>query len=289
MGVRISGVQIGTAPFRYIIFQWRPGTIGASWWRRVGYTNDQLHFQIRLYETSNVIEFRYYIPQARPSSAVTGVEVGLRGASASDFNVRTMSSNVNWHNNNSAGTAIGNQMLFGNGTVVKPNHNVTGQTGLIFRWVPPNDPLSAPTSSTCYNPLPVELYDFQAHVVKNQNRIEWVTTSEVNSDYFIVERSLNGGEWDRVGTVKSAGNSNVLINYELVDNSFESTINYYRLTQVDFDGTSKIYDMIYADNRISSPDLVKIYNLFGQEVGEDTKGFVIELYSDGSSKKYFKE
>lgn len=143
--------------------------------------------------------------------------------------------------------------------------------------------------SGCYfSPLPVELTKFSVEALERVNQIEWTTATEQNSDYFIVERSLNGAEWDFVGQVKSAGSSSITIHYNLEDRAFEKTINYYRLKQVDFDGTTKIYNMVSVDNRITKSDLVKIVNTLGQEVNEFYKGLVIEIYSDGTTQKYYK-
>lgn len=290
-GARISGIQIGNAPFRYIIFQWGYASLASSMWRRVGLTNDLLHFQIYLYETTNVIETRYYITQARPSSAVTGVEVGLRGASASDFNNRMMSIDALWMNNNVPGSGVSSTMRFGNGTAVKPNHNTSGQQCLIFRWTPQYDPVGSPQMTNCYfSPLPVELSEFTGETGDKINKLLWTTTTEYNSDYFIVEHSLNGGEWYEVGRVNSIGNSTTPVNYELDHRAFvASTYNFYRLKQVDIDGKTKTYNMIFIDNRDSKKDLVKTVNLMGQEVGPFYQGMVIDIYSDGTTEKYYKQ
>jgi hypothetical protein len=182
-------------------------------------------------------------------------------------------------------------MRFGDGTAVKPNHNTTGQQCLIFRWSPVGGPSADPADhSGCYfSPLPVELTAFNVEAKEKTNRIYWTTATEQNSDYFDVERSVNGGEWDNVGRIQSAGNSSSTIHYELEDRSFEPTINYYRLKQVDFDGTTKYYNIVSIDNRTSKSELLKTVNTMGQEVNEFFKGMVIEIYSDGSTQKYYRQ
>lgn len=290
MGARLSGIQIGSAPFRYLTFQWGYASLASAMWRRVGFTNDFLHFQIVLYETTNVIETRYYITTAA-AGAVTGVEVGLRGSSAADYNNRRMTTNGLWLNNNVAGIATSSTMNFGNGTVTKPDHNATGQQCLIFRWTPQYDPVGSPNMTACYySPLPVELSEFNGEALEKMNKLSWITNTEHNSDYFIVEHSLNGGEWNYVGRVKSAGNSTSTVNYELEDRAFQAgTYNFYRLKQVDIDGKTKTYNMIYVDNRDAKKDLVKTVNLMGQEVGPFYQGMVIDVYSDGTTEKYYKQ
>ena len=72
----------------------------------------------------------------------------------------------------------------------------------------------------------------------------WETASEYNSSHFDVENSRDGITWDVVKTIEAAGFSNELITYGYKDFHSNSGDNYYRLTQVDLDGTSKTYDII---------------------------------------------
>ncbi len=290
MGARLTGIQVGTPPFRYLTFQWGNAAMN-SFWRRTGITfNERIHFQIVLYETTNVIEFRYYIEQARPSSAITDVQVGLRGNSAADFNNRSMSANTLWLNNNSAGTSINSTMLFGDGVNVKPNHNPSGLQCLVFRWTPVGGPSVDPEDiSGCYfSPLPVELTDFGVNPSSTSNHIYWSTASEENSDYFEVKRSIDGEQWSSVGRVLAAGNSTTEKSYAIEDRNFDAEINYYRLKQVDYDGTTKIYHIVSADNRDKKREVIKVTNAMGQEVNEYYRGVVIEIYSDGTTRRVFR-
>jgi hypothetical protein len=290
MGARLTGIQVGTAPFRYLTFQWGNAAMN-SFWKRTGITlNERIHFQIVLYETTNVIEFRYYIEQARPSSAITGVQVGLRGSSSADFNNRSMSSNTLWLNNNSAGASINSTMLFGDGVNVKPNHNPSGLQCLVFRWTPVGGPSADPEDiSGCYfSPLPVDLTNFNVNASRASNHIYWSTASEENSDYFEVERSLDGEQWSSIGRVLAAGNSTTERDYSLEDKSFDAEINYYRLKQVDYDGTTKIYQIVSADNRDKNREVIKVTNAMGQEVNKYFRGVVIEIYSDGTTRRLYR-
>ncbi|NRA13050.1 MAG: hypothetical protein HRT57_13950 [Crocinitomicaceae bacterium] len=88
-------------------------------------------------------------------------------------------------------------------------------------------------------PLPVELTHFEVINEECSNRIEWTTSSESNSDYFILERSFDMTQWEQVGIVKGAGNSIQTLDYLYRDNSFEiNGMIYYRIVQVDYDGAS---------------------------------------------------
>jgi hypothetical protein len=134
------------------------------------------------------------------------------------------------------------------------------------------------------DPLPIELYTFDGSSIDNTNLITWSTASEHNNDYFIIERSTDGENWTTINKTTGMGNSNTLTKYSCLDNSFGKRINYYRLTQVDFDGLRKSYGPIMIDNR-STKIVVKCVNLLGQEVDENEKGLLILIYEDGTIEK----
>lgn len=85
--------------------------------------------------------------------------------------------------------------------------------------------------------LPVELVNFTAELIDYRwVEILWQTKSELNNDYFVVEKSLNGLDWASIETVQGAGNSSEELFYNAADHTPSFEINYYRLKQVDFDG-----------------------------------------------------
>ena len=87
--------------------------------------------------------------------------------------------------------------------------------------------------------LPVELVAFSGQKQNNTILLDWNTASEINSDYFLIERSADGLSFISIATLKAAGNSDVANRYQFSDTTAEeNTIWYYRLKQVDFDGTS---------------------------------------------------
>jgi hypothetical protein len=89
-------------------------------------------------------------------------------------------------------------------------------------------------------PLPVELIAFDAKRIEDKVKLTWSTLSEESSDYYFVERTLDFNEHIQVAKVAAAGNSNQLLSYEGWDHSPKDGINYYRLSQVDFDGTVNV-------------------------------------------------
>ncbi len=87
-------------------------------------------------------------------------------------------------------------------------------------------------------PLPIELISFTGRNEGDKNLLEWTTASEMNSDYFIIERDKGQGtgEWEEIGKAKGAGNASATRNYSFLDREPSAGINYYRLKQTDYDG-----------------------------------------------------
>jgi hypothetical protein len=145
-----------------------------------------------------------------------------------------------------------------------------------------------------YGLVPVELSSFTATVGKNAVTLNWVTSSELNNMGFEIERKYlsNNSGWQKIGFVEGSGNSTTTKNYSFVDeNPLGGTI-LYRLKQIDFDGSFKIYNSIsvsyegvikYALEQnypnpfnpstvikysipVSAPVKLTVYNMLGSEV-----------------------
>jgi len=88
-------------------------------------------------------------------------------------------------------------------------------------------------------PLPIELISFKARVENNNVVLEWVTASEINNNFFTLERSLDGRNFEVIGYIDSkapGGNSNQILRYRHIDRNPPEGILYYRLKQTDYDG-----------------------------------------------------
>ena len=94
-------------------------------------------------------------------------------------------------------------------------------------------------------PLPVQLTSLQARQERNGIMIEWKTLSEINNDFFVIERS-NGIDFQTLGTVNGAGTITHAMLYSFFDDSPDEGLNYYRLKQVDFDGSFEYSEIISA-------------------------------------------
>ena len=91
-------------------------------------------------------------------------------------------------------------------------------------------------STTETNALPVELITFQGEAQEKAVLLTWETASEINNDFFEVQRSLDGQTFEKIGEVTGQGSSNETHRYQFIDRQpLEGTV-YYRLKQVDYDG-----------------------------------------------------
>lgn len=132
------------------------------------------------------------------------------------------------------------------------------------------------------NPLPIVLDDFYGYYEKGSNRLNWITWSEIDNDYFLIQRSEDGINFKNIDMIDGTGNSTETVKYSLNDPNFRrNNINYYKLIQVDFSGQQTISDPIMIDNRCFDCYLVKRTNILGQDIPENYKGLVIEIYSNG--------
>ena len=91
------------------------------------------------------------------------------------------------------------------------------------------------------HPLPVTLLYFKVYCVGKYVALKWETASEINCDYYLVERSTDGISWEGVAYIQGAGNSNEISTYSWADNyDSNGAALYYRLTQFDYNGDKEI-------------------------------------------------
>jgi len=107
--------------------------------------------------------------------------------------------------------------------------------------------------------LPVELISFKADKQNQTVLLTWKTAQEQNSDRFEIERSSNGTAFNSKGSVAAAGNTNSITNYSFKDIDPMNGINYYRLKQVDKDG-SFIYSRTVSVSFDASKNLIVFPN-----------------------------
>lgn len=132
--------------------------------------------------------------------------------------------------------------------------------------------------------LPVELVEFEGSATAEGNALTWKTASEVNYHGFFVERSADSVDFKEIGFVQGKGTTSEPVDYEYLDTSAVTDINYYRLKQVDLDGKFQ-YSTVISISRTSSTENVDnnidIYpNPFSQDVyirGAQGKAIIYKL------------
>ncbi|MGD9492498.1 MAG: hypothetical protein AB7V36_03995 [Bacteroidales bacterium] len=143
------------------------------------------------------------------------------------------------------------------------------------------------------NPLPIKLFSFDATCKGSSVLVSWTTASETNNDFFTIERSVNGFNFEPVGKIEGAGNSNDLNKYLFEDEAFPYPV-YYRLQQTDFDGNSSttksitvycsdqsLFDLTVSDNSSDGFISVSFNSLIGTQ-------YIVTLI-DGNGKLVYNE
>ena len=149
--------------------------------------------------------------------------------------------------------------IYTGGTLTGGNSGSRLTIGGTTWWSGTDPPLIGPTIVSNSGFLPIELVEFNAIVNEDRVEISWTTASEINNDYFIVEKSKDTFIWSKVIEAKGAGNSNIIINYFEIDNNPLMGLFYYRLTQVDFDGKQETFNIIPVENAIKGEGIMNIY------------------------------
>ena len=107
--------------------------------------------------------------------------------------------------------------------------------------------------------LPVGLVRFAAKSEANAVKLEWTVSFENNNDYFTIERGRDGKSFQEIVKVVGKGNLNTTRDYVAYDKSPLQGVNYYRLAQVDFNGTGKQIGLAQAKFTLAAQLAWKVY------------------------------
>ena len=129
------------------------------------------------------------------------------------------------------------------GTILNPQVN---RTSLPLTAIN-NDEFYIASIDGTNTPLPVELVSFEAKVEDARVSLRWSTASEINNDYFTIERMKPESGFEPIARVAGHGTSNHTQSYVAYDQNPREGINYYRLKQTDFDGTFTYSEVISVD------------------------------------------
>ena len=268
---------------------------GTQWWPVVYSTNSALlHLDLdSAIDVSITFYIEDYIEENHPENGVffsdnsgsTFTKVmDYNGTLYTDDNYQPFSLNI-------TALALANGLILSSNFIIKfqqYGYEPVGSDGISIDDV----------SVTQLNKLPIELLNFNvAPINKTSIKINWQTASEINNDFFTVERSTNGIEWAEIFRISGVGNSSDLLNYSVIDEDPYWGVSYYRLKQTDFDGKfeySQIRSINFEKLKNTSIELfpnpvnhqltivgnetelknITIYNTIGQDVTKLTKQII---------------
>ncbi|MBC7588821.1 MAG: T9SS type A sorting domain-containing protein [Chitinophagaceae bacterium] len=101
-------------------------------------------------------------------------------------------------------------------------------------------------------PTPITLSKFDYSINNKKINLAWETVSEINNNYFSIEKSSDGINFQAIGKVNGAGTSNSIKQYSFVDDK-PAYINQYRLKQVDFDGKFTTSKILFVKVQMANP------------------------------------
>ncbi len=133
-------------------------------------------------------------------------------------------------------------------------------------------------SCNCSQILPVELLDFSGEIYdENSNVLKWATLTEINNDYFTLERSTDAINFETIAIISGSGNSSTIMNYNFIDILPKEQIltYYYRLKQTDFNGKSEYFDIVAISRKKDNTLSAFVYNK--QLTIQSEEPYIIEI------------
>lgn len=134
--------------------------------------------------------------------------------------------------------------------------------------------------------LPIELLVFEGENYDYYNRLKWSTATEINNDYFLIERSDDGANWLTLTSINGNGTTSEKNDYSYNDYDYQRGVtNYYRLSQTDFDGKRKYFDIISVDSK-SNKNIdcaYYYYDILGNEIDINNVSYGLYIRKCGNS------
>lgn len=116
-------------------------------------------------------------------------------------------------------------------------------------------------SDVINNPLPIQLTSFYATLVGETVELTWVTSSELNNDFFTLEKSDDGINWVKVIDIDGSGTTRSQTNYSFIDTEPLRGLSYYRLMQTDFNGDKEYFDQVPVNMEFGNNTVCSLYPL----------------------------
>lgn len=130
-----------------------------------------------------------------------------------------------------------------------PFEQTTGYSYTVFPMGHPECAITEGSAAVACGTVALELLSFEGKASDQGNQLYWQTATEANSDYFTVERSKDGRNFEAIEQIKAKGNSQTIEKYEFLDESVLARNSFYRLLETDVDGLSKVVSNVIEIQR----------------------------------------
>lgn len=223
----------------------------------------------------------------------------ISGVTAGTFKIAATMTNLSSGNINdirlavfTGGTtaALVGNYLAATGTAQNPTASRTGITTIANL----NNTFVLASTNASATPLPIKLVSFTGKCAENEIQLNWRTESEINNDYFTIEKSSNSTDWKIVGIISGAGNSTIYHEYSYTDEGSSKRM-YYRLKQTDFDGSFEYSSVITVNSCKKDIQEISVFpnpstgNLFFSFEGEIPNLHSLEIYNLAGKRVYYIE
>lgn len=138
-------------------------------------------------------------------------------------------------------------------------------------------------NQSCVTKLPIELLEWGGEHKISYNLLHWSTATQINNDYFSLERSEDCKSWITIADV-DGDNDNNIRTYNHIDAGITNTY-YYRLKQTDFDGKYAYFNVKVLTFRGDAAALLYRFDIQGRSVIPEYDGVIIKIYNDGTAEK----
>jgi hypothetical protein len=163
------------------------------------------------------------------------------------------------------------------------NHGNTGTTGdtssgtITSSIVSSFSPFTLASKNGFSNMLPITLLDFSVKCIDNKPQIEWATASEINNNYFEIQKSDDAVNWKTIEIIPGAGNSTIVNKYNYIDKISKGSKSFYRLKSVDFDGSCYFSNLQFVEDCENSDVGFKLFP-------NPSKGMILLDFSGNEEK-----
>ena len=187
------------------------------------------------------------------NGAIIDFQTGSSLLVANDFVNKNNSTNIYFDGS----ISIGGDFSNGNGSEIELGSNATATiTGACSNSGNIVDATGTTSGSCLGTVLPITLLYFRAVAEEEKVVLNWRTAEEHNNDYFTIERSIDGVQFQEIAQIPGAGSSSSELSYIYTDQYPLNGVSYYRLSQTDYDRTTQFFNVVYVKTIIKNKQFI---------------------------------